>query len=104
MRLQKFNSRHFKTITDNLGESVQDMLFEARDKFITSEDDTIIVDRFGGVSGHEKVTIEDKGDYVILTHTSITGLRGTKRKNEFVMRSREVKRTSTLIETVETTI
>ena len=104
MRLQKFNSRHFKTISDNLGESVQDLLFEARDKFITSEDDIVIVDRFGGVSGHEKVTIEDKGDYVILTHTSSTTLSRTQRKNEFVMRSREVKRTSTLIETVETTI
>ena len=104
MRLQKFNSRHFRSIANNLSEKAHGLLLEARDKFITSEDDTITVERLGGVSGNERVTIEDKGDHVILTHTESTSLSRTQRTNVFVMRSCEIKRTSTLIETVETTI
>ena len=103
MRLQKFNSKHFKVITDNLGESAHGLLFEARDKFITSEDETVVAGH-KNVSGHEKVTIEDKGDYVILTHSSNTILSRTQRTSEFVIRSREIKRTSTLIEIAATTI
>ena len=101
MRVQKFNSKHFKSINENLKGIVYDLLFRARDRFITSEDDTVIVEN-DLLGGHEKITIEDKGDYLILTHKSTeSGPHGNQETNEFVIRSCGILRTSTLLEISE---
>ena len=102
MRVQKFNSKHFKSINENLRGSVYDLLFRARDKFITSEDDTVIVenDLIGGPV--TKITIEDKGDYLILTHKSTDRAPFENQEtNEFVIRSCGILKTSTLLEISE---
>ena len=101
MRVQKFNSKHFKSINENLRGSVYDLLFRARDKFITSEDNTVIVEN-DFIGGHEKITIEDKGDFLILIHKSTDRHpHGNQETNEFVIRSCGILRTSTLIEISE---
>ena len=104
MRVQKFNSRHFKSILESPVAPKQSLLFDARDNFITSEDKAVTSEVVYGTGSNERIIIEDKDDHVVVTHKVNTGLNRTQRTNIFILRDRSIERTSTLIQYIETTI